>query len=377
MAVDPYIARGIVPLGQGLPEALMQVEGMRIARERNALYGKNLQQDQARMQYGMEQNQQAQAAERDKQEGLMLLPLVEKGDPRAIQRALSQIARHSPEAAQLYSQNPQQLAQAMRQALGVQGKDAPLELSQQAGPFGSQIVKGSDGRWQIVEPPRPQQGAQGSWSAPFQGVGPNGAPALFTQHSITGQVRPVDTGNGSIAPVPKPPSAATLPTEGERTSANYYGRMSEAEKLLGEYSPSVQDYAAARVVMQGGPVAASAANKILSEDGQAYYQAASDWVRAKLRKESGAVISPEEMEQEIKTYFPLPGDSKATREQKKKAREQAMSGMKDMGGRAVTTPNMPKRPGQQAPAAALEYLRKNPQQIDAFVSKYGYRPDGF
>lgn len=124
MAVDPYIARGITPLGQGLPEALMQVEGMRIARERSALYDKNLQQDQARMQYGMEQNQQAQELERERQEGLMLLPLVEKGEPRAIQRALSQIARRSPEAAQIYSQNPQQLAQAMRQALGVKADES-------------------------------------------------------------------------------------------------------------------------------------------------------------------------------------------------------------------------------------------------------------
>jgi hypothetical protein len=40
------------------------------------------------------------------------------------------------------------------------------------------------------------------------------------------------------------------------------------------------------------------------------------------------------MEKEIKTYFPSPGDSAAVVAQKKKAREQATTGMRRMGGRA-------------------------------------------
>jgi hypothetical protein len=88
--------------------------------------------------------------------------------------------------------------------------------------------------------------------------------------------------------------------------------------------------------MRRGPVIASAANRILSPEGQQYYQATSDWVRAKLRKESGAVIAPEEMEQEIKTYFPLPNDAPGTIEQKRKARQQALSGMGKMAGRAAS-----------------------------------------
>lgn len=126
-----------------------------------------------------------------------------------------------------------------------------------------------------------------------------------------------------------------IPTEGERVSANYYGRMKEAETLLDpKYVPSTAEYLAARKVMTGGGITSTVANNFLSPNAQSYYQAASDWVRAKLRKESGAVISPEEMEQEIKTYFPVPGDSDKVIAQKARARAQAQSGMERMGGRA-------------------------------------------
>lgn len=125
-----------------------------------------------------------------------------------------------------------------------------------------------------------------------------------------------------------------VPTEGERTSANYLGRMEAAESKLGGYKPGLMDYIAAEKWMEGGSLTASAASAAMSVQGSKYYQAAADWVRAKLRKESGAVISPQEMVQEIRTYFPMPGDGKDVIEQKRLARLQAQQGMRDMSGRA-------------------------------------------
>lgn len=154
----------------------------------------------------------------------------------------------------------------------------------------------------------------------------------------------VQTPNGAIL-VPRSQAAGMTPAAGretpsgdERAASNYFGRMEAAEKGLGNYVPSITDYTAAQQLMSGGPIRAGMANAVLSEEGQSYYQYAADWVRAKLRKESGAVISPEEMAQEIKTYFPVPGDSQKTVDQKKRARKQAMEGMKNMGGRAVAPP---------------------------------------
>jgi hypothetical protein len=124
-------------------------------------------------------------------------------------------------------------------------------------------------------------------------------------------------------------------TEGERVSANYAGRMRAAEEKIGTYKPNMKDYMGAVKMMEGGPVSASIANKfIISEQGQLYYQAAADWVRAKLRKESGAVIPPDEMVQEIKIYFPMPGDSQEVIVQKAQARAQALTGMEGMAGNA-------------------------------------------
>jgi hypothetical protein len=150
--------------------------------------------------------------------------------------------------------------------------------------------------------------------------------------------------DGSSAYVPrsqavgKPPAApreGAIPTEGERNAANYAERMRAAESLLGDFTPSLRDYMAADQLMAGGPVRSSVANTVMSPDAQNYYQAAADWVRAKLRKESGAVIAPEEMAQEIKTYFPVPGDGPKVIDQKRKAREQALSGVQQMSGRAL------------------------------------------
>ena len=66
---------------------------------------------------------------------------------------------------------------------------------------------------------------------------------------------------------------------------------------------------------------AAIGNFAASPEYQQYKQAQEDWVRAKLRKESGAVIGEEEMANEIKTYFPQFGDSDEVLAQKDRARK--------------------------------------------------------
>jgi hypothetical protein len=53
---------------------------------------------------------------------------------------------------------------------------------------------------------------------------------------------------------------------------------------------------------------------------QQYEQAAQAWIRAKLRKESGAAIGVDEMNQEYRTYFPQIGDTADVIAQKANAR---------------------------------------------------------
>ena len=175
---------------------------------------------------------------------------------------------------------------------------------------------------------------------------PDGTVGLGRFNQRTGQLE--DTG---MSPAPEKPPKETAPTEGERTSANYFDRMNAAEQYIGNTAPSSRDYLAAMNMIKGGAVRGMIGNSMLSNQGQQYYQGAMDWVRAKLRKESGAVIGEEEMAAEIKTYFPIPGDSPQTIEQKRVARLQAAEGMRSMAGRAAVAPRAFANEAQAAAAA--------------------------
>lgn len=133
----------------------------------------------------------------------------------------------------------------------------------------------------------------------------------------------------------KPP-APIVPTDTEKVAAGFHSRMVNAEGLLGGYIPTSKDFMASQAMLSGGPAASIVANSMLSPEGQRYYQAAADWVRAKLRKESGAVIGPKEMSDEIRTYFPLPNDDPGTAAQKKAARDIATKAMEGMAGKAMS-----------------------------------------
>jgi len=72
-----------------------------------------------------------------------------------------------------------------------------------------------------------------------------------------------------------------------------------------------------------------------SENRQRVLNAQQAWVRAKLRKESGAVIGADEMADEIKTFFPQIGDSVSTIRQKALLRQQAEQGFAIEAGPAA------------------------------------------
>lgn len=67
---------------------------------------------------------------------------------------------------------------------------------------------------------------------------------------------------------------------------------------------------------------------------QKYLNAADEWIRAKLRKESGAEIPIEESTAEYSTYFPVAGDTKEVIAQKKALRNNATEGLKKAAGGA-------------------------------------------
>lgn len=132
-------------------------------------------------------------------------------------------------------------------------------------------------------------------------------------------------------------------TEPERTASGYLQRMQESEKLMAAVSagqkPGILESTAATLPGVGKMLS----NVARSPERQQYRQAQEDWVRAKLRKESGAVIADEEMDREIRVYFPQIGDGDDVIAQKERARKVAMNAMRTSAGRAMAEAPVPER----------------------------------
>ena len=124
-------------------------------------------------------------------------------------------------------------------------------------------------------------------------------------------------------------------TESERSSAGYLSRMQAAEGLIQQIGETGNidwmSHGAGKVPIIGDDLQ----NVALSPKQQQMLQAQRDWVRAKLRKESGASIGDMEMSNEIRTYFPMPGDDGSVVKQKAQARKEAEQQLRISGGGAV------------------------------------------
>jgi hypothetical protein len=146
----------------------------------------------------------------------------------------------------------------------------------------------------------------------------------------TGQTKPIMI-NGKPATTPK---AAQTPSGEESNAAGFYVRMKEAEDLLAKYEekgkPNLKTTMASNIPIVGDVLERSSQ----TPEQQQYKNAALAWIRAKLRKESGAAIGVDEAEQEYKNYFPVVGDTKEVIEQKRQLRSAAMDEMGLASGKA-------------------------------------------
>jgi hypothetical protein len=166
----------------------------------------------------------------------------------------------------------------------------------------------------------------------------------------------VPKGGGVAVPVMGPSGqlkgvSGGKPTEGETNAAGFAQRMELAQSIIGGLPAGSQPGAMTRTLeaipFLGGVAARSSQNV----QTQQFDQAAQDWIRAKLRKESGAAIGVDEARQEYATYFPMVGDTAEKIAQKAEARRVVTLGMQKSAGKAYEpyTPLAP-QPGA-APAA--------------------------
>lgn len=145
-----------------------------------------------------------------------------------------------------------------------------------------------------------------------------------------GQV--IDNGDGTTTYIP-----AGKITEGERNASGFYQRMIAANAEMRRLEAAGYDPTNRRDYYTAG---GEYLNPLASTEGQQYRQAQDNWLRANLRKESGAAIGVAEMDQERKNYFPIPGDSPETIQQKARNRTVTERAMRSAagGGLPSTTP---------------------------------------
>lgn len=132
------------------------------------------------------------------------------------------------------------------------------------------------------------------------------------------------------------PAVEDKPLSEGQAKANLFGRrMQAAEEVIqrigADYSPmAINAKAGAEDLPLVGGLTGPAVNKfVLSDNDQGVEQAQRDFINAVLRRESGAVIAETEFRNARRQYFPQPGDSESTIQQKTANRREAIEGMLD------------------------------------------------
>lgn len=112
-------------------------------------------------------------------------------------------------------------------------------------------------------------------------------------------------------------------TETQGKATTFAARMADAEKTIQAMEAKGVNGSDMRTIAAGSPYT----NWAASPEGQQYRQAQENWVTANLRQESGAAIGKDEMDKDVRKFFPVPGDADGVRAQKTQARAVAQQGM--------------------------------------------------
>jgi len=242
--------------------------------------------------------------------------------------------------------SPEEINAAMARALFAEGDyDGAFEAMKaarsgqvsQMKPFGGETKIGADG----------QAYAFNQASGRYEPTG------FYPQAAPEKQEKPVQvrTSRGIEFVTPKPgmvlkppvepqktekPVSAPAPSIDESKNAGFYQRMSSVSEMLNRYERNGKPTGYTSMV-GGIPVIGQYLQRgAMTPDQARYRNAAMAWIRAKLRKESGAVIGDDEARSEYETYFPLPNDRPEVIEQKRQLRKIAEDEMRLSAGKAVS-----------------------------------------
>lgn len=126
----------------------------------------------------------------------------------------------------------------------------------------------------------------------------------------------------------------------------------------------------------GKGITSEAANRLATPEEQAYASAASDFVTAQLRDESGAAIGTEEFDRKYREFFPMPGDSPDQIALKRERRNFAAEDMRNLSGGLYDAlyaeqESQVAQPEQQASQFTEGQTATNPQTGQTLVYRGG------
>lgn len=140
----------------------------------------------------------------------------------------------------------------------------------------------------------------------------------FLEDYLVGSQRATQSGAG------KPPSAS------QYLVAGYADRMEDAMEIFDDLEKKITSpWTTTQMFQRAAP------SMFQRDEFQQQEQAEKNFINAVLRRESGAVISPEEFDMAAKQYFPQPGDGKAVLANKKKNRDRVLKNFKREAGHAL------------------------------------------
>ena len=124
-------------------------------------------------------------------------------------------------------------------------------------------------------------------------------------------------------------------TDTQVTNAGYASRIAQSNKIIDSKLDTLKNmnYLQFKLIESNSPLA----NKTLTPDQRQAAQAMRNFITAKLRKESGAAISPTEFDDARTTYFPALGDDEGTLANKKQLRDSVLNNLVQGSGSAYQT----------------------------------------
>lgn len=153
-------------------------------------------------------------------------------------------------------------------------------------------------------------------------------------------------------------------TDAESKNAGFADRMAESNPIIEAKTSAGLD--PANRVLAAIPLIG---NIVAGSDYRSFNQAQRDFINAQLRRESGAVINPDEFVNAAQQYFPQVGDDEAVLAQKKANRDAVVNAMRRSAGPAYKAPEI-KVPSKPTNKLDIEFKLKKAGFTDAEIKEY-------